>query len=439
MGVPNRAARNRAGRGRTFVRISAALAAEELSRRYTPCVTIRLIPTQGPRELRSSRWQVLPSKRVLSDLLGSLYDAAANPDLWDVFLRQFAQPAHANSAAILVHHFKDSRRNITRQFGLNPDDVRIYYNESTELEDAWAANARPRSHAGWTHVSESLLPSGLLVRTPFYNECMKRLHIFHGMFGVVEQSGPVTAVISLYRRKSSTAFDVSELELLNFLMPHLRRAFQLHFRMTELQSRSASIQSAADMSPTGMIFFDSTGRILCMNRSASALVAQKDGLLARADGLRAERTQESAHLDLLIRQAIATSAGNGLHPGGAILISRKSLPSLHVLVVPTRNLDLALPASAAAVVFVVDPSRRLRPATEILSGLYRLTPAESRVALLLSDGKSLPEIAQILGVSRNTLKTQVAGVYTKTGTSRQSQLVRLLAQFPQGDIAPDPK
>ena len=376
---------------------------------------------------------MLPTRRVLSNLLGTLYDAAANPNLWDVFLRGFAQPAHANSAALLVHHFKDSRRNITRQFGLNPDDVRIYYNESNELEDVWAANARPRSHAGWTHVSESLLPSGVLVRTPFYNECMKRLHIFHGMFGVIEQSGPVTAVISLYRRKSGAAFEVSDLELLDFFMPHLRRAFQLHFRLADLQTQNVSLQAAVDMSPTGMMFFDSSGRILCMNRTASAVVSQNDGLLATREGLRAEDVQESTNLDLLIRQATATSIGNGLHPGGAIFISRRSLPPLHLLVVPLRNLQLDLSTSAAVVVFVVDPSRRLRPAAEILSGLYRLTPAESRVALLLGDGKSLSEIAQILGVSRNTLKTQVASVYSKTRTSRQSQLVRLLAQFPQSD------
>jgi DNA-binding CsgD family transcriptional regulator len=385
---------------------------------------------------KHSRWQVLPTKRVLSGLLGTLYDAAANPELWDVFLRGFVRPVHANSAALLVHHFNDSRHNITRQFGLNPDDVRIYYNESNELEDVWAANARPRSHAGWTHVSESLSPSGVLVGTPFYNECLKKLHIFHAMFGVVEQKGPITAIISLYRKKNATAFEVSDLELLDFFMPHLRRAFQLHFRLADLQTQSISLQAAVDMSPTGMIFFDSAGKILCMNRTASAVVSQKDGLLTIRQGLRAEHSPESAHLELLIRQATAISVGGGLHPGGAILISRRYLPPLHLLVVPLRNLQLGLSISASAVVFVVDPSRRLRPVAEMLSGLFRLTPAECRVALLLGDGKSVAEIAQILGVTRNTLKTQIACVYSKTGTSRQSQLARLLAQFPQSDCGP---
>jgi DNA-binding CsgD family transcriptional regulator len=82
-------------------------------------------------------------------------------------------------------------------------------------------------------------------------------------------------------------------------------------------------------------------------------------------------------------------------------------------------------------VFVVDPEQKLRPKAAILSGLFGFTPAECRVALLLGDGRPLPEIGSILGVTRNTLKTQVASVYAKTGTSRQSQLARLLAQFPQ--------
>jgi DNA-binding CsgD family transcriptional regulator len=116
---------------------------------------------------------------------------------------------------------------------------------------------------------------------------------------------------------------------------------------------------------------------------------------------------------------------------GAVHINGRSLKSLHVTVIPMRSMDLGMSKGAAAVAFVVDPAQQVRPRTEILHDLFHMTPPECRVALLLSDGKSLPEIAQILGVSRNTLKTQVASVYSKTGISRQTQLVRLLEQFPQ--------
>jgi DNA-binding CsgD family transcriptional regulator len=100
------------------------------------------------------------------------------------------------------------------------------------------------------------------------------------------------------------------------------------------------------------------------------------------------------------------------------------------VVAPARSLQLGTQRSAAAIAFVIDAAQRIRPRNEILRSLFGLAPAECRLALLLGDGKSLSEISQELGVSRNTLKTQIASIYAKTGASRQSQLVRLLLQFP---------
>ncbi len=73
---------------------------------------------------------------------------------------------------------------------------------------------------------------------------------------------------------------------------------------------------------------------------------------------------------------------------------------------------------------------KVRPAREVLFGLFGLTPAECRVAMLLTDGHAPRQIGQLLGVSRNTLKSQLASIYSKTGTSRQSQVVRLISRLP---------
>jgi DNA-binding CsgD family transcriptional regulator len=146
--------------------------------------------------------------------------------------------------------------------------------------------------------------------------------------------------------------------------------------------------------------------------------------------LSACRADESASLWRLIRQAIATSASTGFGPGGATSISRRAGPSLQVLVTPVRNLPLDLEKRVAAVVFVSDPLMKTRPAREILVGLFGLTPAECRVATLLTDGHAPRQIGQLLGVSNNTLKSQLASIYSKTGTSRQSQVVRLISRLP---------
>ncbi|OLB23510.1 MAG: hypothetical protein AUH15_03155 [Acidobacteriales bacterium 13_2_20CM_55_8] len=378
---------------------------------------------------------MLPSKERLSRLLGSLYDAAANADLWDVFLKDFVDLMHANAAGLLMHNFRGNRHSVLQQFGLDPDDVRVYYNQTSESTDIWTARARSVIQTGWTGISEDLCAADELRGSEFYNECLRKLNIFHGIFGVIHQGDPFIANIGVYRSARREGFEPAQLEILNFFMPHLHRAFQLHFQLADLRTRNESLQIALDMLPTSLLIFDAEARILFANRSATDLLSHADGLLSKRERLRAERSEQSTVLETLIREATAAGIGKGLTDGGTAFISRKSGPPLRIVVIPVRGLYLSGQDSAAAVAFVIDPAQRIRPRNEILHLLFGLTPAECRLALLLGDGKSLSEVSQEIGVSRNTVKTQSASIYAKTSTSRQSQLVRLLSQFPDDRAA----
>lgn len=53
-----------------------------------------------------------------------------------------------------------------------------------------------------------------------------------------------------------------------------------------------------------------------------------------------------------------------------------------------------------------------------------ITPREQEVLALLAAGKSNKEIAQKLGVSPNTIKTQVASLYQKLEVQRRTQAVQ---------------
>ena len=77
----------------------------------------------------------------------------------------------------------------------------------------------------------------------------------------------------------------------------------------------------------------------------------------------------------------------------------------------------ALPKEATA---------RPRPldATPSLAGVSSLTVAEARVLPLLATYLSLPEIADRLGVSRNTVKTHVMAIYGKLQVSSRSDAMQ---------------
>ena len=59
--------------------------------------------------------------------------------------------------------------------------------------------------------------------------------------------------------------------------------------------------------------------------------------------------------------------------------------------------------------------------------LFRLSPRETEVAAGLLQGHSLESLCTLLGISRNTAKVHLQALFRKTHTSRQSELVHLLA------------
>ena len=222
---------------------------------------------------------------------------------------------HANAAGLLMHDLRNNQHSVVQQFGLDPADLRAYYNQLPDIQDIWTTRASRVTQTGWTGVSQQLCAENELCRSEFYNECLQKLNILHGMFGVIHQEAPLIANISIYRSARLEAFESPDLEMLNFFMPHLRRAFQLHFQLADLQTRNESLQRALDLVSSGVFVFASTGKVQFMNRSASDLLARQDGLFCKGERLRADQPQESAALKFLVSEAIATGAGNGSSPG----------------------------------------------------------------------------------------------------------------------------
>ena len=60
-----------------------------------------------------------------------------------------------------------------------------------------------------------------------------------------------------------------------------------------------------------------------------------------------------------------------------------------------------------------------------------LTPAESRVALWLAEGKTVPGIAALSGRAENSIRTYLKRIHRKLGVSRRADLVRLVLSVPE--------
>jgi DNA-binding NarL/FixJ family response regulator len=95
-------------------------------------------------------------------------------------------------------------------------------------------------------------------------------------------------------------------------------------------------------------------------------------------------------------------------------------------VVPIRGAARDVFFRCAAMLMLTPVTRPEAPPAELIRSLFDLTPAETRVARGLAAGQTVKGIAEESGTSANTVRSHVKVVLTKTGYSRQSDVVALL-------------
>ena len=163
-------------------------------------------------------------------------------------------------------------------------------------------------------------------------------------------------------------------------------------------------------------------QVLWANRSARAILDRAEGLSVGPYGLRVGDATASQHLRRLLSQPANEDSV------GAIHVPRAAGKPLALFVTPlTRGASSAGPLHA---VFISDPDAEIETPVATLTRLYGLTATESEVAGELLAGRTPEELSAQLGISIHTARTHVKRILAKTGTRRQSELLRLLLLGP---------
>jgi len=370
-----------------------------------------------------------PSEHTVSELLDFLYESAATPGAWPEFLCRLAGAMEATHAAIILNDPLNRKYNVAFQSGFSSEAQRMY-SERVGDSDLLLQRAISNHPAGWIGIGQSLARDEELVKSHVYNEYMRFNDIFHECGSLITYDESATEALTLLRPQRAGRFSKSHVRLLTLLIPHIRRALRLHSKFIDLKLAAETLGAAIDAIPTAVILLDCAGCVLHANPKASRILEIGDGLVIKEKRIQAQNMRESQALRGLISAALAPN----FHPGeteiGTTSIRRRKGLPFEVLVTPLKSDSIVPGKHAAAMMFVVDPDQRVRPPEELLRKLFGLTSAEARVAVQLSDGAPFQQVSDKLGISRNTLKSQVGSVYGKIGINRQSDLIRLLMQLP---------
>ncbi len=362
----------------------------------------------------------------VQQLLGALYAAPLQPEMWHVFLRQVSEASDVTKAALISHDLVVGDHRMLATVGATvAESVPLYeshYCEFDEWTARFARQARPRRFV----QGEELWPEASLRTSVFFNEFLKPFDVCQmAAFAAIGGQGKFET-LSVYRGPTEQPFDTDSLALLQMLVPHLETALSTRRRLAQLETRVADLENALNQLPVALVLLDSTGKCVLVNEAAKAILDQRNGLYMERSMLFAKNVTESNRLREALGRSISLAEGKAISGASAVTISRLDRKPLSIVAAPFNSGTNAV-GHATVIVFINDPEQKAALPSEVLRMLFGLTTSEARLAVTLLEGSSLSEAALIHEVGQETVRTQVKSIFQKTGTKRQGDLIRLLA------------
>lgn len=370
-------------------------------------------------------------------VIGCIYDAVSDPDVWSNALDAARRLLEADAVLLVYGDLSAADLRIVGATGFNPHALNAYAGK--HLNDDELIRESMDGPAGIIVSGDRSFRGKPFFRTSVYRWLLQPSNLSYIAGAAALNTSEVHASLWLARSDKSPDFSLHDMNAFSELLPHFSRAMTVYHRITRAELRTEMAEGAFDRLAVGVVLLDVKGAPVMVNREAERIAAMKDGFVLKSDRLAAERTNDTKKLRDLIRRVDSDDPTSDWAGAGSVRLVRPSgLPDYHVVVLPLPKRCQPIDGSgAAAVFFVTDPEKSQGLVDSLFGDLYGLTDAEVRLVTKLLDGGGLTAAAEKLGLSRNTVHSQLASVFLKTDTKSQSELLTLLLTCVAPVEAPD--
>jgi DNA-binding CsgD family transcriptional regulator/PAS domain-containing protein len=364
----------------------------------------------------------------LTSLISNIYDTALDTALWPDVLAAVADFVGGQATGLLVKDTMNKCVAAHYHARVDPHYMQLY-------RDTYSSFG-PVATSLYCDVDRvvsipELVPYEEYRRSRFYREWARPQGWIDIAIAVLEKSTVGCSCLSVVRCESNGMVDDEMRRRIALVTPHLRRAMLINRTIDFKEAQAAALADVLDGLTVGVFLLDSNGRIVHANAAANEILDTADFLRSSCGRLVAG----DARADQAMRETAAVAADGEAAAGVkgiAVPLTAHNGDRYVAHMLPLtsgarRNAGAAY--AAAVAVFVRKATLQCSSPPEVIGKTYTLTPAELRVLVGIVEIGGVPEVAAELGVADATVKTHLRRLFEKTGTSRQADLVKLVAGF----------
>ncbi len=353
-------------------------------------------------------------------LVEGFRQAAMGMRSWAAALDAMAQQTRARIGQLSVGS-SSGEMILTTMSGCGPDEVAAYFA---------AAGPDPRRNPRTRAIIEAPLHQCVgeadfadrlnIANSPIYAGLFRRSDVPASLHVKCMAPNGEIIVLGVQRSISMDAVDPEEKRLMEAIAPGAAAAI-MGAVVLGVQLGGELLQTAEHLSGAAMLLNHDMA-LVSLSPKAEMILQSGEQLLVRAGRLGARNARDQQRLSTAVRAASGRLAMERHH--SAVSLHGEGAPAMRVDIFPLPE-RIAGPLSRAEVLVTITMPRAV-PVERAVAALrvqFGLTGAEAAVALMLSEGLSVSEIAFRRGSVRETVRSQLKMLFEKVGVRRQAELV----------------
>jgi DNA-binding CsgD family transcriptional regulator len=359
------------------------------------------------------------SPRFDGELIDLIYAALLGEATWSDFLDRLSDNAPDGRTILFSHNMSQSDEYLAMTSRCEGPEIESYAAHYVNV-NPWLMHCAVRK-VGLGIYSDEIIPVEQLHKTEFYNDWLAPNDVECSIGVTIDKNGDCPLIISTVTSRADPELNRAFSEQLTRIAPHLRRAARFYRNSPARWAGFDLGASLFDALDVGVVIVGENGSIKTISRTGQELL--DGGALMSVSPLGQLRLRDDdaqAALRAMLKRTYDGSKTVSLLSNGT---------KLTLIAVEKDRISLYFEGPTVAI--LIQPAGLgSRPVgIDRIAGVYGLTNSEQRALAGIVDGKTVTRIAEEAGLSRETIRTQLKSLYAKTGTSGQTDLLRLVHGF----------